>query len=697
MTRRILIILGIVIAFAITVPVGILYYLAYTPQGLQFVVAHLPARIGGTELHFAGARGTLARGFTLQRFELEHERVHLKFTGVQGRVTLLPLLLQTVHAADVTIKDAYVEVRRWKKPPPRSSPRFLPRGLIIRVDRAHVSAGTFIAQNGRRFDLTDVTTSGVARYRTLRFFEASFTQNALHVTGSSTLRAADPMQIDGDVRIDIRSPGQPPWIIAASGHGDLDKLGVTARFTEPVLAELTGSVEDLTSGWHWSGTGKLQNLDLRTWGGGGALGQISAVLALHGDADGFGAKGSVTPAGLNVGSFETIFEGSYADRTITATRIDLTHGSGAHATGAGTIEIVSPNGPRLDLHGTWQNFRWPLVGNNIAVRSESGEYALSGVRPYHLKAAGALVPSGVEPMHVEMEGTLAADRLTVSSANVEAFEGQTLVSGEVVWSPERRWSAMGDAADINPARVRADLPGKLDFGFTASGLGFGNDNFEVEIRGLHGRLRGTPASGAGRIARNKNAWRFSQTRLVLGGTTIAADGSVADALNLRFAVDSEDLSLLQPDSRGKLHAQGTLRGTLQDPVIEADVRGGGLLHRGVSLESIGGTIDFDATGSHPSKIELRARKLGYGDRTIDDLAVTLNGNATDHAARISVKARGLEAESELHGSFAHGVWLGQVRKLSVSGMEALHLELDTPVDLLLSAKRTRLDWLCLNG
>ena len=697
MTRRILIIIGIVIAFVITVPAGILYYIAYTEGGMQFVVRHIPTRIGGTQMEFVGARGTLAGGFTLERFELEHERVHLRFEGIAGHATLLPLLWQTIHGKDVTIKSAYVEVRRWKNPPPKSSPRFLPRGLIIRVDRVHVAAGTFVAQNGRRFDLTNVSTSGVARYRTLQFFGASFTQDAIRVSGDSTLRAEDPMQIDGNARIDIRYTGQPPWVMAVTGHGDLDVLGLTARFTSPFLADFTGKAEDLTSAWHWSGTGKLQNLDLRTWGGGGALGQISGTLAVHGNADGFGAQGPVTSAGLNVGAFETIFEGSYADRTITASRIELTHASGAHATGAGTIGIVSPNGPSLDLHGTWKDFRWPLIGNNVVVRSESGEYALTGVRPYQVKAMGPIVTAGLEPMRIEMEGTLANDRLTVSTADVEAFDGHAVISGEVVWAPQNRWAVMGDASAINPAHVRADLPGKLDFGFMASGLGFTPDNFDVDIRGLHGRLRGTPATGAGHITRKKDEWQFSRLRLVLGGTTLSADGSIAQAMDLRFAVDSEDLSLIKQDSRGKLHAQGTLRGTLQDPIITADLRGGGLLHEGVSLESIVGSVDFDASGGHPSKVDLRARNLAYGDRTINDLALTLNGTASDHVASISVKARGLAAESEMAGAFAHGVWLGKVRKLSMNGNESLHLELDTPMDLLLSSEHMRMDWFCLNG
>jgi translocation and assembly module TamB len=596
------------------------------------------------------------------------------------------------------MRSALVEIRRWKNPPPPGAPRFLPRGLILRVDRAHIGAGTLIATNGRRFDVTDVNTSGIARYRTLRFFDANFVQDAVHVSGKANLRAEDPMQLDADARILIRWPGQPPWMIAASGRGNLDKLDITARFNSPFQADFTGKAEDLTSSWHWSGNGKIQSLDLRTWGGGGALGRITGALAVRGNADGFAANGALTPAGLHAGAFETLFEGSYADRVITASRIEVTHGSSrAHASGAGTIGIVA-DGPKLDMHGTWRDFRWPLVGADVAVRSASGEYALSGTWPYDLRLTGPMAPAGLEPMQVQMQGKLAKDRVTLGNVDVAAFDGEAMLSGEVAWSPQERWSVTGDASGINPEHIRKDLPGRLDFAFTASGLGFGSDrDFDVDIRGLHGRLRGTPASGAGHIARRKDAWQFEQVRLMLGGTTLAADGTIADTMDLRFAIDSEDLSLLAHDSRGKLRAQGTLRGTMQDPVINADLRGGGIQHQGVTLESLHAAVDFDASGGHPSKVDIRARNLSYRERTISDLSLTLDGTAADHVAHINAKATGLALESEMAGAFAHGAWLGKLRKLSVNGSESLHLELDAPVDLALSGERTRIDWFCLNG
>ena len=53
----------------------------------------------------------------------------------------------------------------------------------------------------------------------------------------------------------------------------------TARFNAPFRADFTGKARDLTRGWNWSGKTQLHNFDLRAWGGGGALGQISGTLA----------------------------------------------------------------------------------------------------------------------------------------------------------------------------------------------------------------------------------------------------------------------------------------------------------------------------------------------------------------------------------------------------------------------------------
>ena len=121
MRRRLFIILGIALLFVVSVPTAAIYYIAYTEPGLQWFVAHLPRHVANTDMEFVGAKGTLAGGFTLERFELDHERVHLRCEGNAGHVRLLPLLWQTIYAQDVTMRSAYVEIRRWKTPRPEAA------------------------------------------------------------------------------------------------------------------------------------------------------------------------------------------------------------------------------------------------------------------------------------------------------------------------------------------------------------------------------------------------------------------------------------------------------------------------------------------------------------------------------------------------------------------------------------------------
>jgi translocation and assembly module TamB len=697
MPRKLIVILSIVTLLVVGVPSALVYYAWFTEAGLAFIVSHVPKQIGRMKLTLGKASGTFAKGVAIDRIVIDQERVFVELEGVAGRVSLAPLMWQTIYSPNLTAKRAFVQVRRVP-PRPKNTPRFLPPGLMIRVDRAVVDAATLIAPNGRRFDGTKVETSGVVRHRTMRFFDTSFAMDAMRISGRATLRAADPMQLDVDARTLFRLTGQPAWVIAATGRGDLDLLDVTARFTSPFRAEFTGKAQDLTRGWKWSGKTEVHDFDLRAWGGGGALGQVSGTLEMRGNSGGFTAKGPLTPAGLQAGVFQTEFEGNYAARVVTARRIDVVHTrSRAHLTGAGSIGIVS-KGPQLDLHGSWQDFRWPLVGEEVSVRSAEGEYALSGIWPYDLRAGGTFVARNLEPMVFETVAKLDKTQLLLGKTSVEGLGGELDLTGEVSWAPAERWSVAGRAADIDPGRIREDVPGSLDFDFAASGLGFGDDgDYSVEVRDLAGRLRGVAASGGGKLSRRSNAWEFERVRVGLGRTRIALDGRIADEMDLTFAIDAEDLGLLARGSRGQLNAQGTLKGTMTDPVVAANVKGSNLLHDGIEVGSIVASIDFDARAKRRSRIDATLHNIVYGERTIADMTLGLDGSAADHLVMLSAKARNLALTTQAAGAFSHGQWQGELRGLTVNGSEQLHLELESPVTLVLSTNQARVDWFCLTG
>ena len=698
MRRRVLLIAVLITALALAVPTAVIYFAAFTQSGLQFIVNRVPARIGGVRLTFVNVRGTLASGVRIERLEIDQERVYLRFEDVRGRIDLRSLLWQTIHGHELFTHSAYILVKRHKEEPPSKDPHFLPHGLVIRVDSVHADTVTLVLPNGQHMNGTQIETAGFIRRHSIRILNSAFTMGGLQVTGDTELGAANPLGISGNVHVVLRNAAQPAWIFTATAHGNLDTLPLSVDLTAPFRAEFQGAAHQLTSHWNWAGNAKVAGFDLRAWGGGNALGLTSGELALAGDATGFSARGSVMPAGLGAGGFDALFEGAYTNSILTAKRIEITHqASGAHLTGAGTIGIVD-NGPRLDLKGEWREFRWPLVGTDVAVRSATGDYALSGKWPYDLRGSAVVSVRNFAAMPLKIESQLAKDRLIVRSADVTAFDGRANVSGEVVWAPGQNWSVAGTATGINPGKLRADLPGQLNFGFDAQGQGFTSDgDFSVELRDIAGRLRGLPARGGGKLARRGKAWEFSAVRVGLGQTNVALDGKLGDELALKFTLDATDMSLLAPESRGELHAHGTLGGTRRVPALTLSAHGKGLHHDGMSLDSIDAEVDFDAGASRPSKIDLHARNFTYSERKLTALDVTLDGTTASHVMRLDAKAVGLAVQLQAAGGVNHGTWQGQLTGFNIDGNESLHLVLESPIALLASADHFHADRMCVHG
>jgi translocation and assembly module TamB len=698
MRRRVILVAGLIILLALAVPTAVIYYAAFTQSGLRFIVNRVPQSIGGVRLTFVNVRGTLHDGVRIERLEIDQERVYLRFEDVRARIDLGSLLWQTIRAPQASAHSAFIKVKPHKEEPPSADPHFLPHGLVIRADQVHADAVTLVLPNGQRMDGTQIEASGFIRRRTIRILSSALTMKGLQLTGETELGAANPLTISGSARVALRNPGQPPWIFSATAHGDLNVLPLSVGLTAPFRADFHGEARQLTAHWNWSGNAKVAEFDLRAWGGGNALGLTSGELALAGDAAGFSARGTVTPAGLGAGAFDALFEGAYANSVLTAKRIEVTHhASGAHATGAGTIGIVD-NGPRLDLKGSWHEFRWPLVGNDVPVRSAAGDYALSGTWPYDLSGNAVVSVRNFAAMSVKIEAKLAKDRLTVRAADVKGLDGQARLSGEVVWAPGQSWSVAGNAVGINPGKVRPDLPGQLNFGFSAAGQGFSGDgDFSVELNGIAGRLRGLPARGGGKVARRGKSWEFEQVRVGLGQTNVALDGKVAEELALKFTIDATDMSLLAPESHGQLHAHGTLGGTRRAPALTLSAHGKDIHHDGMSLDSIDAEVDFDMSTAHRSKVDLHARNFTYQERKLTALDLIVAGTTANHVMRLDAKAVGLAVQLQVVGGFIHDVWQGQLSVFNVDGNESLHLELEAPVALLASADHFRADKMCVHG
>jgi len=698
--RRLLLLAAacLLVLVIVVVPAVLIGCAVFTEAGLQFVVRHIPEHLGPVRLTIVGVRGTIASGLHADRVEIDHELVHLTFTGIDGRVALAPLLLQTIRSPDATVHSALIEVKRRTHPPtPSPAPPFLPRWLLISAEHATVDEAVLTVFNGVRLEATHLTTAGVVRHRTIRIFQAQGNLFDARVNAIGELRARDPLGIEGQGHIEWTPAGQPSWSADGAARGDLNRLELTAHALSPFRADFRGAALDLTNHWHIEGNATVQAFDLRAWAISSPLGVMTAKLAVGWDAHGFRGRGAVESSGLHAGTFAAAFDGAFAGHTLTARHMELQHGSGAHAQGSGTFEIVA-NGPKLDVTGSWEDFRWPLTAREPALKSASGNFTLQGLLPYRVHAQGAASVADLPPGTFELTGTLGKDSFAVEQAAVELFGGHAQVAGAVAWAPRNAWSVSGQLTGINPAALRPDLPGSLNFSLSASGRGFDpKGDLSVTVQGLSGKLRGARASGGGSLSREGPAWSFDRVRLGLGGTTLALDGRAADTLDLRFTVASPDLSLLAGAS-GELTASGTVRGTTAEPAILASAHGHSLGYGGIALGQLDADVDFDAGNSaRPVKIDARLARLSYAGHTLQKVTLGVTGPAASYQAHLEAAAPGLALSAQADGAYAHGLFQGQLEALTLKGRDALNLALEHPVGLSAAPQHVRVEWLCLAG
>jgi translocation and assembly module TamB len=698
--RRLLLALAVLVVITVmAVPAALVWSALFTSSGLQFVVRHLPQQLGPVRLTITGVSGTVARGLTIERVEIEHDLVHLTLTGIEGRVALRPLVLQTIRVAHGKVQDAVIEVKRRTRPSTPGPNNFLPAWLIINVEDGQVGRARLSVYTGFHLEADDVRAAAVIRQHYIRFFSAEGRLEDAHVAALGTLRATDPLGMEVKAHLDWTPAGQPTWTVAGSARGDLDALNIVAHVTSPFRADLTGQALALTSHWHWVADAAVQSFDLRAWDVNTPLGSIVGHLAGAGSDSGFSAHGPLNPTGLSAGMFEVQFTGNYANHVLSAQRMEARHvASGARASAAGTIGIVD-HGPRLDLKGEWSDFRWPLAGRQVAVRSPAGSFAISGVMPYQVRLSGRGRAAELPEMAVDASGTLGKDGLTFDPAEVGLFDGHASVSGSVLWSPSQSWSVQGRATNINPGVLRSDLAGSLSFAFAASARGFDSrGDLTASFSDITGRLRGLAASGGGALTHAGTTWGFSNVRVGLGTARLALDGKLGERVDVRFATSVHDLSLLAPGARGELRASGTVSGTLADPDIVASAHGGDFAWQGITLKAFDAEVNFNpgAVGEQ-SKIDARLSQLTFAGRTFETVVLTLDGPPSAYNVHFAATAVGLALGAQAVGPYSHGVFTGELTALSVTGSEQLRLSLERPVDLSVALQHARVEWLCLVG
>jgi translocation and assembly module TamB len=676
-----------------------IYYIGWTQAGLRSLATQLSRRVGPVTMAIGGASGTLAGGAHVDSFVLDHRRVHVEAHDISVRVSMWALLGMDIRATGQTrIREAQVRVF---SPPDDGNiwqPHFLRAPLVISVPDAQIGLVRLFATNGREWDFEQLHAAATILPHSIDIEHSTLRFTGIDVQARGQVLAAAPIGMNGRLHFDWKIAGQPDWQADAGVDGNLDRLAILGGIHAPFEASFDGALLELSRNWHWLGDSQVKRFDLQAWGAGNALGIVTGQLKLHGDRDGFHARGALTPPGLASGPLQLDFDGQYADRVVSAQRILITHRpSGTTMDGAGTISIV-PNGPQLDLRGNWKDLRWPLADSAAPVRSKAGSYALKGLWPFALHAAGELRIRDLPAIQFDGDGSLARNQLTIQSATARGFGGSSTLSGVASWSPAETWQLGGTMRGFDIESVRPGIPGHLGFQWHGGGEGFGGKgSLRAAFSSISGEVRGQRASGRADVETAGADWLFREVRLQLGATRIVADGRIGTTSELRFDINADDLGLLQADARGKLQARGSYRSSPTVPLLQLDATGSGIVWDNFSVQTVVAKVALDPTGTHRADTDIRIDKLSVGNRSADSLHLATSGTVEAHHVSVDMLAPQLRVHAEGDAALVNGLWHWNVDQARAEDDRDLKLSLEAPASFEYSSTLTSLKPLCLRG
>ena len=293
----------------------------------------------------------------------------------------------------------------------------------------------------------------------------------------------------------------------------------------------------------------------------------------------------------------------------------------------------------------------------------------------------------------DMKAVFANNTLQVSRAQVQIKSGRKGGAGQASFSGTVGAAApwpidlSGHFRDFDPAQLVAMPAARFNGEWRVAGrvgAGDGSDGgeFKTSIKLADSRFRELPLAGALSATlslRNNQPHRLSavDAGLTWGSSTIEASGALGEATDtLRLVVDLPKIAEVQGGITGAVSVQGSLRGALLAPAVEASIDG-----RRLAATTAGGLRASIATAALQLKsarmqsgvlnlqVRLAGVELARSTELVSFNRVTaiVDGSYAEHTADLEATGKGQRIKLAAEGGIADdGVWRGSVNELAAS-------------------------------
>jgi translocation and assembly module TamB len=277
-----------------------------------------------------------------------------------------------------------------------------------------------------------------------------------------------------------------------------------------------------------------------------------------------------------------------------------------------------------------------------------------------------------------------------------------------------------DAPNLN--QLYPKIKGKAKGSGTLQGLADAS-RLQVDMNNLIANVEGYDLTAKGRL--NWLNQKLSAQDLVVqsGNNRLDVTGQVMEPFDVAFKVDAKNLAKAWKGLEGSLQGQGTFKGTLAKPEVQADIKGSRLRFKDYRLgavdakvSNVGGHYLVDGTASNfqmadlgITKIDAKLSQVGGERYNLDaELATIKSGSNLIETAKLkgngSIEAHQLSAaishsEGKLafnaDGGWRNNQWQGSIQDLSLRDTRAGNWQATQTIQLKASAQSFSSSQICL--
>lgn len=281
--------------------------------------------------------------------------------------------------------------------------------------------------------------------------------------------------------------------------------------------------------------------------------------------------------------------------------------------------------------------------------------------------------------------------VVLNRGELRSAAGQLSLYGQLDLGEERRFEIAGGLAGFDPAAFGAYPRASINASFDATGRLAPAVAAEIGFAVADSRFQDRPLSGKGRLSLAPQGIRDADAELRLANDQLTLQGAFGrPGDRLKVQIDADDLAVIHPELTGKIHASGTLIGSISAPSGEIDVDAAGLrLGQGYRVANLKASGRLAEGLAGEMVLELKARDLGLGDANLERAEISVHGQRQAHAIQLLVQRGDTQLNAALNGGWREpGGWSGQITGLT--GRGAMSLALLDPAALDLAPSRVRL-------